>query len=120
MERERLGSRLGFIFLSAGCAIGCGNVWKFPWMAGSNGGGAFVLIYIVCLLILGLPALTMEFAIGRAAPGESGEDVPEAGKKGTEMAYPRIFCSCGKCMPDGILHRCYRLDDILFLEIPHR
>ncbi len=67
MERERLGSRLGFIFLSAGCAIGCGNVWKFPWMVGQNGGGAFVLIYVICLLLLGLPAMTMEFALGRAA-----------------------------------------------------
>ena len=65
--RERLGSRLGFILLSAGCAIGCGNVWKFPWMTGQYGGGGFVLVYILCLLILGLPAMTMEFAIGRAA-----------------------------------------------------
>ena len=67
MEREKLGSRLGFIMLSAGCAIGCGNVWKFPWMTGQNGGGAFVLIYIICLLVLGLPAMTMEFAVGRAS-----------------------------------------------------
>ncbi|MBO5496058.1 MAG: sodium-dependent transporter [Oscillospiraceae bacterium] len=66
-EREKLGSRLGFIMLSAGCAIGCGNVWKFPWMTGAYGGGGFVLIYILCLLLLGLPAMTMEFAVGRAA-----------------------------------------------------
>ncbi len=66
-ERERLGSRLGFIMLSAGCAIGCGNVWKFPWMCGQFGGGGFVLVYIFCLLILGLPVLIMEFSIGRAA-----------------------------------------------------
>ena len=52
-DRERLGSRLGFILLSAGCAIGCGNVWKFPWMAGQYGGGAFVLIYVLCLIVLG-------------------------------------------------------------------
>ena len=67
MERERLGSRLGFILLSAGCAIGCGNVWKFPWMCGQYGGGGFVLIYILCLLLLGLPVMTMEFAVGRAS-----------------------------------------------------
>jgi len=67
MEREHLGSRLGFIMLSAGCAIGCGNVWKFPWMCGRYGGGSFVLIYIICLLILGLPVMTMEFAVGRSA-----------------------------------------------------
>ncbi len=65
--RERLGSRLGFILLSAGCAIGCGNVWKFPWMTGQYGGGGFVLVYILCLILLGLPAMTMEFAIGRAS-----------------------------------------------------
>lgn len=67
MERERLGSRLGFILLSAGCAIGCGNVWKFPWMTGQNGGGAFVLVYFICLILLGLPAMTLEFSLGRAA-----------------------------------------------------
>ena len=66
-KREKLGSRLGFILLSAGCAIGCGNVWKFPWMTGQNGGAAFVLIYLVCLILLGLPIMTMEFSLGRAA-----------------------------------------------------
>ena len=66
-QREQLGSRLGFIMLSAGCAIGCGNVWKFPWMTGQFGGGGFVLVYVLCLLLLGLPSMTMEFAIGRAA-----------------------------------------------------
>ncbi len=67
MEREHLGSRLGFILLSAGCAIGIGNVWKFPWLVGQNGGGAFVLIYLVFLAIMGVPVMTMEFAMGRAA-----------------------------------------------------
>lgn len=67
MERERLGSRLGFILLSAGCAIGVGNVWKFPYMVGQYGGGAFVLIYLLCLVLLGVPVMTMEFAMGRAS-----------------------------------------------------
>lgn len=67
MQREKLGSRLGFILLSAGCAIGVGNVWKFPWMAGSYGGGAFVLIYLLFLIILGLPVMVMEFSLGRAS-----------------------------------------------------
>ena len=67
MQRERLGSRLGFILLSAGCAIGVGNVWKFPWMVGQYGGGAFVLFYVIFLPILGLPIMTMEFAVGRAS-----------------------------------------------------
>ena len=66
-ERERLGSRLGFILISAGCAIGIGNVWKFPYMTGQGGGGAFVLFYLLFLLILGLPIMTMEFAVGRAS-----------------------------------------------------
>ena len=67
MERENLKSRLGFILLSAGCAIGIGNVWKFPYIAGQGGGGAFVLFYLVFLVILGLPIMTMEFAVGRAS-----------------------------------------------------
>ena len=67
MERETLKSRLGFILLSAGCAIGIGNVWKFPYIAGQGGGGAFVLCYLVFLVILGLPILSMEFAVGRAS-----------------------------------------------------
>ncbi len=67
MERERLGSRLGFILLSAGCAIGVGNVWKFPWMAGEFGGGAFVLVYLFFLFLLGLPVMVMEFSLGRAS-----------------------------------------------------
>ena len=58
---------MGFIMLSAGCAIGCGNVWKFPWMCGQNGGGSFLLVYFLCLAVLGLPAMVMEFAMGRAA-----------------------------------------------------
>lgn len=67
MQRERLGSRLGFILLSAGCAIGIGNVWKFPYMAGQYGGGAFVLVYLFFLIVMGVPVLTMEFAMGRAS-----------------------------------------------------
>ena len=67
MQREKLGSRLGFILLSAGCAIGVGNVWKFPWMVGQYGGGAFVVFYVLFLIILGLPIMTMEFAVGRAS-----------------------------------------------------
>ena len=67
MKRESLGSRLGFILLSAGCAIGIGNVWKFPYMAGQYGGGAFVLVYLFFLAIMGIPVMTMEFAMGRAS-----------------------------------------------------
>ncbi len=65
MEREKLGSRMGFILLSAGCAIGIGNVWRFPYIAGVYGGGAFVLFYLFFLVIMGIPVMTMEFAVGR-------------------------------------------------------
>lgn len=67
MQREHFGSRLGFILLSAGCAIGLGNVYRFPMKVGQNGGGVFVLIYIICLVLLGLPVMVMEFSMGRAS-----------------------------------------------------
>ena len=66
-KRETLGSRLGFLLLSAGCAIGLGNVWRFPYITGKYGGAAFVLIYLVFLVILGLPVMVCEFAVGRAS-----------------------------------------------------
>ncbi len=66
-ERESFGSRIGFILISAGCAIGLGNVWRFPYIVGKNGGAAFILIYLAFLLLLGIPVLTMEFSIGRAS-----------------------------------------------------
>lgn len=67
MEREKLGSRMGFILLSAGCAIGIGNVWRFPYIAGMYGGGMFVLFYLFFLVTIGIPVMTMEFAVGRAS-----------------------------------------------------
>ena len=66
MKRESFRSRLGFLLVSAGCAIGIGNVWRFPYIAGKNGGGYFVLFYLLCLLVMGVPVLTMELAVGRA------------------------------------------------------
>ena len=67
MERENFKSRLGFILVSAGCAIGIGNVWRFPYVAGQNGGGLFVLLYLIFLVLMGVPVLTMELAVGRAS-----------------------------------------------------
>ncbi len=67
MEREKLGSRMGFILLSAGCAIGIGNVWRFPYITGLYGGSAFVLFYLFFLITMGIPVMTMEFAVGRAS-----------------------------------------------------
>ncbi|MGI6071756.1 MAG: sodium-dependent transporter [Lachnospiraceae bacterium] len=86
-KRERLGSRLGFILLSAGCAIGCGNVWKFPWLTGQNGGGAFVLVYVIFLIILGIPVMTAEFAIGRAAQKSPIKMMTTLQKKGQHWGF---------------------------------
>ena len=93
-HRERLSSRLGFILLSAGCAIGCGNVWKFPWMAGQYGGGGFVLIYIICLLLLGLPVMVVEFSLGRAAqasPVRMYQKLEKPGQKWHIHGYLALF-----------------------------
>ena len=67
MEREKFGSRIGFILVSAGCAIGIGNVWKFPYMAGQFGGAIFVLFYLLFLVLMGIPVMTMELSVGRAS-----------------------------------------------------
>jgi len=66
-ERETFASRLGFVLISAGCAIGLGNVWRFPYIVGQYGGAAFVLIYLLFLVIMGLPIMAMEFSVGRAS-----------------------------------------------------
>ena len=66
-KRETLATSLGFLLVSAGCAVGLGNVWRFPYIVGKNGGALFVLLYVVFLLIFGLPMLTAEFAVGRAS-----------------------------------------------------
>lgn len=94
-NRERLGSRLGFIMLSAGCAIGCGNVWKFPWMCGQNGGGSFMLIYILCLLVLGLPVMTMELSIGRAAQTSPLYMYGKLAEKGKHWNLFGVICLIG-------------------------
>ena len=93
-NRERLSSRLGFILLSAGCAIGCGNVWKFPWMTGQYGGGGFVLVYVLCLLVLGLPVMIMEFALGRASqasPVKMYQKLEKPGQKWHIHGYFALF-----------------------------
>ena len=67
MQRESFQSRMGFLLVSAGCAIGIGNVWRFPYVAGQSGGGLFVILYLLFLLCMGVPVLTMELAVGRAS-----------------------------------------------------
>ena len=84
MEREKLKSRLGFILISAGCAIGIGNVWKFAYMAGQGGGGFFVLLYLLFLVMLGIPIMSMESAVGRASqksPAQAYKALEKAGQK---------------------------------------
>ena len=92
MQREHLGSRLGFILLSAGCAIGIGNVWKFPYIAGQNGGAIFVLIYLACLLLLGLPIMTMEFSMGRGAQKSPVKMYQELQPKGSKWHLHGYVC----------------------------
>lgn len=82
-KRETLGSRLGFILLSAGCAIGLGNVWRFPYITGKNGGAGFVLIYLFFLILLGLPVMTVEFSIGRASRQNIGLSLKTLEKPGS-------------------------------------
>lgn len=84
MEREKFKSRLGFILISAGCAIGIGNVWKFPYMVGTNGGGIFVLFYLIFLAIMGVPIMSMELSIGRASRKSTVRAYQELEKPGTK------------------------------------
>lgn len=84
MEREKFSSRLGFILISAGCAIGLGNVWRFPYITGAYGGAAFVLIYLFFLIVLGLPIIVMEFAVGRASQKSAALSFDVLEPKGTK------------------------------------
>lgn len=103
MQREHLGSRLGFILLSAGCAIGIGNVWKFPYITGQNGGAIFVLIYLACLVLLGLPIMSMEFAMGRAAQKSPVKMYQELEPKGSKWHIHGYVAMAGNI----ILLMCY-------------
>ena len=95
MQRGHLGSRLGFILLSAGCAIGIGNVWKFPYMVGQYGGGAFVLLYLICLMITGVPVMTIEFALGRASRRSPAKLYHALEPKGTKWHIHGYICVAG-------------------------
>ena len=94
-ERETLGSRLGFLLLSAGCAIGLGNVWRFPYITGKYGGAAFVLIYLVFLVILGLPVMVAEFAVGRASRKSMAEAFKQLEPEGTKWHWYSGFAIAG-------------------------
>lgn len=94
-ERENFKSRLGFILLSAGCAIGIGNVWRFPYVVGNNGGAVFVLFYLLFLVVMGVPILTMEFAIGRASRKSAVSAYQMLEKKGQKWHIHGIFAMLG-------------------------
>ncbi len=98
MEREKLSSRLGFILLSAGCAIGVGNVWKFPWMCGQYGGGAFVLIYLCFLVLLGLPVMVMEFSLGRASQSSPVGIYQKLQKRGQKWHFHGYLALAGNIL----------------------
>ena len=95
MERAKFGSRMGFILVSAGCAIGIGNVWKFPYMAGQNGGAIFVLFYLLFLVLMGIPVMTMELSVGRASRKSAVLSYKALEKKGTKWHIHGWFCIAG-------------------------
>lgn len=98
MKRESFKSRLGFLLVSAGCAIGIGNVWRFPYVAGQNGGGIFVLFYLIFLVIMGLPVLTMELAVGRASRKSAVLGYKALEKKGSKWHIHGWVAIFGCCM----------------------
>ena len=98
MKRENFRSRLGFLLVSAGCAIGIGNVWRFPYIAGQYGGGYFVLFYLICLLIMGVPVLTMELAVGRASRRSAVLGYKALEKPGQKWHIHGWFCLLGCCL----------------------
>ena len=95
MKRESFGSRLGFLLVSAGCAIGIGNVWRFPYITGQNGGGYFVLFYLICLVVMGIPVLTMELAVGRASRQSAVLGYKALEKPGSKWHIHGWFCLIG-------------------------
>ena len=95
MERAKFGSRIGFILVSAGCAIGIGNVWKFPYMAGQNGGAIFVLFYLLFLVIMGIPVMTMELSVGRASRKSAVHSYMALEKEGSKWHIHGWFCIAG-------------------------
>ena len=98
MKRESFKSRLGFLLVSAGCAIGIGNVWRFPYVTGQNGGGIFVLFYLIFLVIMGLPVLTMELAVGRASRKSAVLGYKALEKKGSKWHIDGWVAIFGCCM----------------------
>lgn len=98
MQRENFRSRMGFLLVSAGCAIGIGNVWRFPTITGQYGGGYFVLFYLICLVIMGIPVMTMELAVGRASRKSAVRAYQTLEKPGQKWHIHGWFCMIGCCL----------------------
>ena len=96
--REKFSSRLGFLLISAGCAVGLGNVWRFPYITGQYGGAAFVLIYLVFLVLLGLPIMTMEYSVGRASQKSAARSFEELEPEGTKWHFIKLVPLVGNYM----------------------
>lgn len=97
-NRESFKSRIGFLMVSAGCAIGVGNIWKFPWLCGQNGGGIFVLFYLIFLVIMGIPIMSMEFAVGRASKRSSVDGFKVLEPKGSGWHVYGYFAIAGNVL----------------------
>ena len=125
MKREKFGSRLGFILVSAGCAIGLGNVWKFPYMTGQYGGAAFILIYLLFLVILGMPIIVCEFSVGRASQKSIATSYNTLEPEGSRWHYTRWFAIAGNyllvmfySMVGGwMLYYCFRMAKGEFVKV---
>ena len=114
MKRESFKSRLGFLLVSAGCAIGIGNVWRFPYVTGQNGGGIFVLFYLIFLVIMGLPVLTMELAVGRASRKSAVLGYKALEKKGSKW-HPWMGGNIWMLYVNDVLHHGIWMDGYIFL-----
>lgn len=115
-KRGSFSTRLGFILVSAGCAIGLGNVWRFPYITGQYGGASFVLIYLVFLAILGLPIMVAEFAVGRASVRSAAMSFDVLEPKGTKWHLYKYGCHRGQPAAHDVLHDRLGLDVLLPLQ----
>lgn len=117
MQREKFSTRLGFLLISAGCAIGLGNVWRFPFITGKYGGAAFVLLYLVFLLLVGVPIMTMEFAVGRASQKSPAQSFDTLEPKGTKWHLHKYSSIAGNYLlmmfyttiAGWMLYYCYKM-----------
>lgn len=122
-SRERLSSRLGFILISAGCAVGLGNVWRFPYITGQYGGAAFVLLYLLFLVILGLPIMVMEFSVGRSSQLSAAKSFDALEPKGTKWHLIKNVCIGGNYLlmmfyttiGGWMLNYCFKWPQVLFM-----